>query len=94
MVAVIQGFGFTFHWEQCTATCVVTPNTILSDWFNNDSVEWEPPTLLPAPPPGVSLKGTSIQVWSRVTCNYTRKNENVKGAAKAASGHETIAGCD
>lgn len=71
MAAVIQGFGFIFHSEQCTASCVVTPNTILSDWFNNDCEEWEPPTLLSAPPPGVSLKGTSIQVWSRVTYAIT-----------------------
>ena len=71
MATVIQGFGFTFHSEQCTASCVVTPNTILSDWLHNDAEEWEPPTLLSAPPPGVSLKGTSIQVLSRVICAIT-----------------------
>lgn len=71
MATVIEGFGFTFHSEQCTVSCFVTPNTILSDWFNNDSEEWEPPTLLSALSPGASLKGTSIQVWSRVTYAIT-----------------------
>jgi len=71
MVTVIQGFGFTFHSEQCTATCTVTLSTVLSDWFNNDSEEWEPPTLISAPPPGVSLKGSSIQVWFKITYAIT-----------------------
>lgn len=71
MATVIQGFGFTFHSEQCTATCILTPSTILCDWFNNDSEEWEPPTVLSTLPPGVFLKGTSIQVWSRVTYAIT-----------------------
>lgn len=71
MATVIQGFGFTFHSKLCTTSCVVTPNTILSDWFNNDSEEWESPTVLSTPPPGVCLKGASIQVWSRVTYAIT-----------------------
>lgn len=71
MATVIQGFGFTFHSEQCTATCILTPRTILCDWFNNDSEVWEPPTVLSTLPPGVFLNGTSIQVWSRVTYAIT-----------------------